>query len=143
MALDIDNLPADTSELTQRVGVTFDDNGEPDSGFVIVSKDSERYRAESKRQRVAGIRRSAQKKTTIDTKTEAGAGELVRIVDANEVDLACAIVVDWFGFVKNKKPIAFDATIARKLLETRSGWRVAVLNALENEAGFLPSSTTN
>lgn len=140
MTIDIFNLPA---HVTSRVGVAFDDAGEPTSGFVIVSRESEQYRNEIKRQRVAGIRRSAVKKGAIDTKTEAGAAALADLVEQQELDVACAVVVDWFGFTNGKKPAEFDPSVVRQALQNRPSWKAAIVAALDDEQRFLPAQPTS
>ena len=135
--MDIDSIlaTADSNANTKRVPVGFD----PEVGFIVVGRESAQFRAESKRQRIAGVRRGAVKKSQIDTKTEAGAEQLVDLIDANEVATAQAVVVDWYGFERNGKPAKFDKATADALLASRTGFRAAVLSALDDEAGFLPA----
>lgn len=63
----------DPSEITHRVGIAFDDDGEPTAGFVVVGSDSKQYRDALERQRIAGIRRQAAKSPRINGKSEEGA----------------------------------------------------------------------
>lgn len=137
MELDAILAQADTNQATKRVPVTFDAKGDPESGFIIVSRESEQFRAESKRQRIAGVRRGAVKKSQIDTKTEAGAEQLVDLIDENELGIARAVVVDWFGFTRGDKPAKFDRATADAVLAKKHGWRAAVIAALDDENGFL------
>lgn len=134
--MDIFNLPA---QVTQRVTVGADTDG-TEYGFVIVSRDSEQYREKNRKLRAGLYKRNAIKKTAIDAKTDAGALQLVDLTDQNQLDEVLSVVVDWFGFTKAGKPVAFDETAARDALKLRSAWRDAITRALDNEAGFLPSS---
>lgn len=134
--MDIYNIPA---QVTQRVTVGIGDDG-VEYGFVIVSRDSEQYREKNRKLRAGIYQRNAIKKNAIDAKTESGALQLVDLTDQNQLDEAAAVVVDWFGFSKAGKPAAFDESAARNALKLRSAWRDAITRALDNEAGFLPSS---
>lgn len=130
---------ADISTATRRVDVHYDPKGDP-SGFIVLSKDSDAYRDEAKRQRAAGYKRGAVKQSRIDTKTDKGAAELDDIIVQNEIDIACAVIVGWYGFVRDKQPVPFDAGVTRGLMVQRKTWRDKVLAALEEEDSFLPSS---
>jgi hypothetical protein len=141
-SIDISQL-ADAGDLTQRVGVVFNDEGEPTVGFVIVGKDSQQYREAAERLRVAGVKRNAIKGTRIDTKTEEGALAFDRLVQKNEVELAVAVVVGWFGFTSGGQPAPFSVEAVRTAFKARPTWRERVSGAVENEAGFLPPSPTN
>lgn len=137
--IDLDNLPQ-TTELTQRVGVAFDDEGEPTAGFIIVGKDSKQYRDTERRLKVTAIKRQAVKKQRIDTKTDEGAEQFADLMQKNEEELAVAVVVDWFGFKAGGQPAPFSVDGVRKVFKARPSYRDRVNAALENEAGFLPSS---
>jgi hypothetical protein len=141
---DIDALIATPpSDITQRVGIAFDDEGEPYVGFVIVGKDSQQFRDADTAQRVSGLKRQSIKQQKIDTKTDAGATQFIDLVQGNELNLAVAVVVDWFGFnvAGTNQPMPFDADRLRKLLDGRKTWRDKILVALENEEAFLPKSS--
>ena len=127
-------------DATQKVGVMFDSEGEPTAGFVIVGKDSPQYREVTERLRVAGVKRGANHKERIDTKTDEGALEFDRTVQRNEVEIAVAVTVGWFGFVSGGAEVPFSQTRLREVFAAKPTWRERVSIALENEAGFLPSS---
>jgi hypothetical protein len=129
---DVLNVPVE--DVTQRVGITFDDEGEPLVGFVIVSKDSKAYRDTASRLRAAGIKRQANKRSRIDTTTDEGAVEF---------ELAFAVVVDWFGFTDKGQPVPFNKNVVRQMFEKRPSWRERVSAALEAEENFLKLSTAN
>ena len=134
---DLDSL-INSAEATSRVGVAFNDDGEATSGFVIVGKDSDAYRACEQRQQNAGIKRGATKSQRIDGKTDEGAATIGRLMASNVSEMAFAVVVDWFGFNKAGAPVAFTADGLRSVFESRPSWRDKVLAALENEDNFLP-----
>jgi hypothetical protein len=129
--------------VTQRVGITFDDEGEPLVGFVIVSKDSKAYRDTASRLRAAGIKRQANKRSRIDTTTDEGAVEFADVLESNEFELAFAVVVDWFGFTDKGQPVPFNKNVVRQMFEKRPSWRERVSAALEAEENFLKLSTAN
>jgi hypothetical protein len=141
-SIDLDDL-SDTGEATQRVGVAFNDDAEPTVGFIIVGKDSSQYRETAQRLRVAGIKRGAVKSTRIDMKTEQGALEYDQTVLRNELELAVAVTVGWFGFTAAGAPAAFSEKAVRDVYAKRPTWRERVSAALENEQAFLSSSPTS
>ena len=139
-SLDLDLLADSTNA---KVGVAFDENGDPTSGFVIVGKDSEQYREAARLLRIAGIRRGSVKATRIDTKTEDGAAEFDRVLRSNEDEIAVAVVTDWFGFSRSGEPLAFSVDALRGVLAKRPTWRDKISAALEAEDSFLPQSSPN
>lgn len=144
MEFDVDDILATSPDhLRKRVGVAFDDDGNPKSGFVIVSKDATEYRERANELRAAGIQRQANKRTRIDTKTQDGAEEFARILESNDFELAAAVVVDWFGFTRAGEPLPFNKNVARQMLEKRPSWAQKISAELENEEGFLKLSATN
>lgn len=141
--LEIDSILSGEAYGTQQVVIARDDDGNPTVGFVIVGKDSPQYRETLSKQRTSGIRRQANKKTKIDLKTPEGAEEFDALMQANEFELACAVVVDWFGFNRGGKPMAFDAKVLRAMFEKKPSWREAVSQALEADEAFLKLSAAN
>jgi hypothetical protein len=142
--MDVDDVLATSPQhLRKKVGIAFDDDGAPTSGFVIVGKDSDEYRKCANDLRATGIRRQANKRTRIDTKTEEGALEFAEVIQQNEFELACSVIVDWFGFTRNGELMAFDKSIARRMLEARQSWAQRISAELENEDGFLKLSPAN
>ena len=140
--IDLDSITA-SKEATQKVGVKFDDDGNPTAGFVIVGKDSHQYRSAEQRLRAAALKRQAQKSQRIDSKTDEGSVTLARLIDKNDEELAVAVVVDWFGFTSGGAPATFTTEAVRKAFQARPSWREKVSASLENEAGFTQSSPTN
>jgi hypothetical protein len=136
-SIDLDSLGT-AGEATQRVGVAFDDDGSPTTGFVIVGKDSHQYRDTAQRLRVSGIKRQAVKAQRIDTKTDEGATAFDQLIQRNEEELAVAVVVGWFGFTAGGQPAAFSADNVRKVFKAKPSYREKVSAAMENEAAFLP-----
>lgn len=125
--------------FTHRVPFGLDADGEPAFGFVIVGKDSAAYVAAENRVRAMAIRRQVAKGERIDIRTEAGSVQFVDVLRGNELDLAAAVVVGWFGINESGAPAAFDLATARKALAGRPTWRDKIIAALEVESNFLPS----
>lgn len=136
---DIDSIPSG-GELTQKVGVAFDDEGNPTAGFVIVGKDSEQFFGAEQRVRIANIKRQSTKATRLDASTDGGAAKVDKLVYDNDTEKAIAVVVDWFGFTDKGAPAEFSPARVRKMFTDRPTWREKVLVALENETAFLPNS---
>ncbi|QHJ00119.1 hypothetical protein GT347_20325 [Xylophilus rhododendri] len=127
------------AETTFRVPFLQSALGEPKVGFIIVGKDSPQFIECEKRMRIESVKRRALAGKLIDTRTDEGAAELVGISIENEIRLAAAVTVGWFGFTDQSTEAPFDPALARKALEKRAAWRTAIMQALENESNFLPS----
>lgn len=125
---------------TQKVTVSYDDDGEPKEGFVIVSKDSEQYQQVQALHRQRAIRRQAVKRTRFDLKSEEGAEQLDDTLRKNEHETAVAVTVDWFGWTIKGEPAPFNKEHLSQLLKLRPSYRDRILGALEDEAGFLKQS---
>lgn len=138
---DINSIPGG-GELTQKVGIAFDDEGSPTAGFVIVGKDSEQCISADQRVRIANIKRQSTKATRLDASTDGGAAKVDKLVYDNDTEKAVAVVVDWFGFTDQGAPAEFSPAKIRAMFVARPTWREKVLVALENEAAFLPNSLT-
>lgn len=143
ITIDVDDVLESNVEQTKDVVLVRDDDGKPSVGFIIVSKDSKQYRDKAKLLRSNGIRRQANKRTRIDTKTEDGALAFGEIVEENEYELAVAVVVGYFGLTSKGKPVPFSEDMTRKLFNAKPSWREAVSAALEEQDGFLKLSSTN
>lgn len=131
---------------TQRVAVGWDEDGEPKEGFIIVGKDSDEYQRTVAGQRQRAIRRQAVKRTRFDLKTEEGAEQLDETLQKNNHEVACAVVVGWFGFTIKGEEAPFSKQHVSELLLKKPSWRDKVLQALEDEAAFLkqsPSTSLN
>ena len=115
----------------------MDANGDCKSGFVIVGKNSDEYKAATKRIRVEGLQRSAQRKSPLDTSKAEGAETLASAIEANDIAQAAAVVCGWFGFANNGVAAQFDAKTARAMLVKFPTWRQKVLEALEDDANFI------
>ena len=144
--MNIDNIALDQVEAfaqsTKKVGVKFDDDGDPTVGFVIVSKDSKQYRDAASLVRAAAIRRQTNKRTRIDRSTEEGALELDSVLQENEFELALSVVVGWFGFTESdgnggQKPAEFSKDRVAQMFKVKPTWREKVSASLEEEEGFL------
>jgi hypothetical protein len=140
---DVDEvLTGNVAEATKKVGVAFGDDNEPTVGFIIVGKDAPPVREAAAKMRAAGIKRQANKRTRIDTKTEDGALAFAEILEENEFELAIAATVGWFGFTRGKEALPFDAGVLRQMFIKRPSWRERVSAAMETDEGFLKLSST-
>lgn len=139
-SFDIDSLNG-SAAMTTKVGLVFDDEGEPTVGFVIVGKDSDAYRAAERRLSTVNVVRHSTKSQRIDGKTLDGAATLVDLGDARITDLTASVVVDWFGFTRAGEPIAFSAEGLRNMFKVKPTWRDKIAAALENDDAFLPKSS--
>lgn len=145
--MDINNISLDEVEAialaTKKVGIKFDDDGEPTVGFIIVSKDSKEYRDTAAQVRARAIRRQTNRKTRVDRFTEEGSLQLDGILQENEHELAVAVVVGWFGFTEpqdgQQVPASFSKDRVDQMFKVKPTWREKVTMALEEEEGFLTS----
>ena len=133
---DISNMDVAT-KATFRVSLILDANGDPKSGFIIVGKNSDEYKEATKRIRVEGLQRSAQRKGPLDTSKAEGAETLASAIEANDIAQAAAVVCSWFGFANKGVAAEFDAKTARAMLVKFPTWRQKVLEALEDDANFI------
>jgi hypothetical protein len=138
--MDIENIK---EEGTQRVAIEWDDEGEPTAGFIIVSKNSDEYQKTSAKHRQRQMRRQSVKKTRFDLKTEEGAQELDSTLQENQLELAQAVAVDWFGFNNRGTPLPFDKNMSNMFIAQKPVWRDRILASLEDEASFLKNSPVN
>lgn len=136
---DIGQLDSMTEEVLHKVVVVSDIDGNDQCGFFITSKNSPEYQSASHKVRVDGLKRSSKRKSMLDTSTDEGAGAVARMIEANEITLACSVVKDWFGFKSNGAPVAFNAATVVKMFEKMPTWREKVSAALEIETNFLKS----
>jgi hypothetical protein len=142
IGFDIANLTAvDASPATHKVDLLFDEDGNATAGFIIVGKNSPEYQAESHAVRAEGHKRSAIRKTAIDTKTDEGASKLVDVIDSNATRLALSVVTDWYGFTSAGAPVPFDKTLVKAAFAKYPTWEDKVNAALEVDANFLKVSS--
>lgn len=134
---DIANLSAPAERVTVKVPVLFDEDGEPTAGFIIVGKNSEEYRNENHALRAEGYKKSAKRKTAIDASTDAGADQLVSLIDDNAKRLALAVTVGWYGFTSAGAEAPFDKSVASASFDKFPTWQERVSVALEKDADFL------
>jgi hypothetical protein len=135
---DIDNMNnVDVVQATHKVGVVFNDDGEPVSGFLIVGKNSPQYQEANNSVRAENIKRAAKRNKQVDASTDEGAKIISRTVMSNEKTIVSAVVVDWFGFLKGGEPLSFDKAVVDKMLTAFPTWQTAISAALENDANFM------
>lgn len=135
---DLMNLLAENdAPATFKVPLIFDADGAPVSGLIIVGKNSPQYQEIEKKVRVDNVVRSSNRKTAIDSTTEAGAEVLINTVDRNNRTTAIGVTVGWYGFVMNGAESPFDPDTVGKMFDKYPTWQGKVLTALEADANFL------
>jgi hypothetical protein len=122
--------------LTARVAVIVNADGEDQSGFVILSKDSPEFQAVQAELRIEGLKKSAKRGSQIDASTDAGAETLSRLISANETRLALSVVTDIFGFSNNGEPVPFSKELVAKMFLKFPTWQQKVMASLEVAANF-------
>lgn len=125
--------------ITTDVVFEYDKDGSPKTGFKIVGPDSVQYLNAQVANRVRNRKRNAVGQT-IDLKTDKGQLEIEEVTQENLHNVACAVVVDWFGFANGGKPAAFDPEQVKKIFAARRSWQDKVIAALDREADFLPKA---
>ena len=133
---DIDQLDKPTAQALHKVAVISDIDGNDQCGFYIDSKNCQEYQDATRQVRVEGLKRSAKRKAALDTTTDEGAGAVAKMIEANEMTLACSVVKGWFGFQSGGKEAPFDKTAVPKMFAKFPTWKDKVTAALENEANF-------
>jgi len=134
---DIASLAVDSAPVTFDVPVIVDADGNPVSGFKIVGRNSQEYRAADRAVRIVNQKAAANRTKAIDMKTDAGAEKIVEIVDGQNMARAEAVVVGWFGFENGGEPVPFDAQIAHNALVKYPTWVEKILIALAEDNNFL------
>lgn len=133
---DIDNLDGLVGK-THKVGVRFNDDGDPISGFLIVGKNSPEYLAAENQIRAEGVQRGAKRKEQIDSTTIEGASTVVDIMNKNDRTKALAVTVGWFGWNKGGVTLEFDKSILVQMLDKMPTWQDAILGDLDKEGNFI------
>jgi hypothetical protein len=134
---DFDKLMS-SEQITYRVPVTFDKDGEPEAGYIIVGKNSDEYQKEYEALRVEGINKANRRKAQIDTSTKEGAEMLARLIKSNDTRLALSVVIGVFGFVSKGAEVPFSKEFVAMTFEKMPTWKDKVVATLENDANFLP-----
>jgi hypothetical protein len=135
---DISNLTSDNvQDVTFRVGVVKNEEGDDISGFIIVGKNSTRYQEIQHEIRVSNLAVSSKRKTNVDASTPEGAELLVSKMEVNENKIALAVVVGYFGFLSNGNEIVFDEDTVQLMFEKKPQWQQQVLVALEKDVNFM------
>ena len=134
---DLGQLDSINEEVLHKVAVVTDIDGNDVCGFFVASKNSEDFQTASHQIRVDGLKRSSKRKTTLDTTTNEGANAVAKVIETNEMTLACAVVKGWFGFQVNGVDAPFSKESVAKMFSKYPTWKDKVTTALENEANFL------
>jgi hypothetical protein len=139
-------IAADTDAskpITFDVAVISDADGNPVSGFRIVSRNSPQARAADRAVRIANQKAAAMRNKAIDMKTDAGAEKVIDISDGQNLARATAAVVDWFGWDKGGVPRPIDAAAMPAILKAKPTWVIEILAAQAEDNNFLPASQSN
>jgi len=135
---DLGNLDnPDFNQVTHKVAVIEDADGEPVSGFYIVGKNSAEYQEANNVVRHDNIKRASKRSKHIDSSTDEGAQVVANTVDRNEKAIAIAITVGWFGFNAGGQPREFDKALVAKMFDKFPVWQAKVINDLEKDSNFM------
>ena len=134
---DLDQLDSTAEEVLHKVAVMSDIDGNDTCGFFISSKNSPKYQEATHQIRIDGLKRSSKRKSVLDTTTNEGAEVVAKMIEANEVILACSVVNGWFGFKTKGVDAVFDKAAVAKMFAKFPTWKDKVVAALENETNFL------
>jgi hypothetical protein len=133
---EIEDLDA-PEQVTHKVGVVFNDEGDAISGFIIVGKDSPQYQDENSVIRQENIQRASKRNKQIDTSTPEGAKLVATTLNNNEKRLALAVTVGWFGFNSEGAELAFSKQMTEKMYTKKPTWLEKVNAALDADANFI------
>lgn len=133
---DLDQLNDTNEEVLHKVVVVSDIEGNDKCGFFITSKNSPEYQAAARQVRVDGLKRSAKRKSALDTATDEGAGVVAKMIEANELTLALSVVKGWFGFQSKGADAPFDKASVVQMFAKFPTWKDKVTAALDNESNF-------
>jgi hypothetical protein len=126
-------------DLTYKVDVVFNEEGEGVSGFEVVGANSKRYQDAVRLSDVGAVKRAHARGRPIDPKSDDGATTLVEGAQKREMAIACACVVAMYGFTAAGAPVEPTPAILRDLFTKRPTWRKKVVAAAESEANFTGS----
>lgn len=121
------------------VPVLFDNDGKPISGFTVVGANSPQYQEADRQWKKDNVRKSARRGRGIDTKTENGADELVKLVGRRERAIADACIVGIYGFEMEGESVGLSKEVLDEIFTARPTWLSKVVTEIENEQVF----TTN
>lgn len=138
VGFDISKLDTlDAANVTHRVVVIKDVDGEDVSGFIIVGKNSAQYQEANNIMRKGNIQRSAKRSKQIDASTDEGATIVATTIEKNERAIALAVCVDWFGFTAGGQEMSFNKDTLEVMLDKMPQWRVLINQALDTDANFM------
>ena len=128
-------------EIPLDVPIKFDADGNATEGFKVVSSNSPQYQDAERAYKQANYRKAARRGRPIDARTDEGARELAAMVEEREIALACAVVVEMYGFTVGGAPAEVNGKNLKIIFTKRPSWRQKVLAASENDAVFTESSS--
>jgi hypothetical protein len=134
---DLSQLDSTEDATLFKVVVISDIDGNDKCGFMIDSKNCAEYREATRLVRIDGLKRSAKRKSALDTSTDEGAGVVAKMIENNEMTLALAVIKGWFGFQSNGVDVPFDKGLVTKMLTKYPTWKDKISAALDNEANFI------
>lgn len=133
---DLSQLDSTEDATLFKVAVISDIDGNDKCGFMIDSKNCAEFREATRLVRIDGLKRSAKRKSQLDTSTDEGAGVVAKMIENNETSLALSVVKGWFGFQSNGVAAPFDKALVAKMLNKYPTWKDKITAALDNEANF-------
>lgn len=134
---DLDVLEVtNNAEVTFKVPLLFDEEGNGIAGFLCVGKNSPQYQNVTNDIRTENIKRSSARKKAIDTTTDAGARLVAETLDNNEFKTAQAVTVGWYGFHSKGQEVPFDKARVETLLSKYPTWIDKIINGLDENANF-------
>ncbi len=134
---DLDSLDTVAETVLFKVAVMSDIDGNDICGFMIDSKNCNEYQTAQQKVRIEGLKRSAKRKSQLDTSTDDGAGVVARMIESNEMALSLSVVKGWFGFKQGGVEVPFNKDTVSKMFAKYPTWKDKVNAALENEANFI------
>lgn len=133
---DLSQLDSTEAPTLFKLVLASDIDGNDKFGFMIDSKNCAEYREATRLVRIDGLKRSAKRKSALDTSTDEGAGAVAKMIDANEMTLALSVVKGWFGFQDKGVDVPFNKGLVEKMLTKFPTWKDKITSALDNESNF-------
>lgn len=132
--MDLENLKKEQDPID--VPLVFDDDGEPTDGFKVVGANSDQYQEVDRQWKLKNVKKAARRGRGIDAATETGASELVDQMAKRELSIACACIVEIYGFTSNGQSAALNEETLKAIFAKRPTWRTKVVAAIEAEQLF-------
>ena len=127
----------DTNETVHTLPLQLDKEGVIVAGIQVLGVDSEAYKQADELLSVQAMRRSATRGRMLDLKNEEDAREQILNRLENEVAIAVAVTVGWFGIEANQQEFKFSKENADRLYRSNATLRAKVIEAISVSANFL------